>query len=645
MADDNVTYIFDRPEDDQPANLAVSSPQPDAENPMDRLRDPKVHQKVLEKLRSMWKMSQREMTRFHERWRDNEMQYQAYLNAKTLEEAKKASRGAGTPPELVTLTVPYSFAAVQTIVTYLLHTFTGRKPIFQVAAHRGDVVRLSQNMETLLQYNGDHERIIRKLYQFFLDGEMYGVHVLRLTWKVEKNRRTIWKPVNPAGMFGSMQPQMQQVRETVVSFEGNDIYNIDPFRFYPDPRVPMDEVASRGEFVFWETFEGRHTLKKAEASGGVFFIDQIPEMPSQLRYALSERNRLANGENTGRYINTDSVNVEDFYHLMQGSVEIVPREWGLGDSDSYEKWLFTVANDGQIIQAEALDADHDKHPVIVGEPYSSGYGFGHTSVTDFMAPMQDMLSWMLNSHIFNVRSALNNTLVVNPQMVDMSDLKKPGPGRVIKLTPLAFGQNPANAVYQLPVQDITRTHITDMSIVQRFADMVSATTDNVRGQTQQGGRKTATEVRSSGEGSVSRLGAHAKFISAQSICPLASMMTVNYQQNMTQEVYLQILGEKAQEAPLHIAPQGIGGDYYFPVHDGTLPMDRVALLDVWREIFMAILQSPQLAQIFDAVGIFQYIADLGGAKNLSTFKVQTASNEAVARAVEAGNMVPARQAA
>lgn len=114
---------------------------------------------------------------------------------------------------------------------------------------------------------------------------------------------------------------------------------------------------------------------------------------------------------------------------------------------------------------------------------------------------------------------------------------------------------------------------------------------------------------------------------------------------MTQEVYLRVLGEKALEAPLRIGPQDISGEFYFPVHDGTLPLDRVALLDVWREIFMAIIQNPQMMMAFDAIGIFEYIADLGGAKNLSTFKLQGASNEQVAKMVQAGNLVPAGEAA
>lgn len=609
-------------------------------SPIERL-NPKgeLHAQVLAKLTAMLDLSKREMTKFHTRWRSNEYQYQAYLNTKTLDELKKAGNARGTAPEFVALTVPYTYSALQTVVTYLLHTFCGRKPMFNVGSYREDNVRLAENMETVLQYNADHERLIRKLYQFFQDGEKYGLQVLRVLWKTEQRTRTKWKDQSILG-FPAIQTQVQ---ETATTFEGNDLFNIDPFNFFPDPRVPMDEVAKRGEFCFWQTVEGKHSLKKAEVAGLLSYIDHISLGNFTMnQQSQSARARLAEGSNnpvhqTGRD--------ENYIVLEQGSVEIVPSKWGLGDGDQYEKWLFTIANGNTIIQAEPLSMDHNLHPIIVGEPYSEGYSFGNIGLADMLGPMQDMLSWMLNSHIFNVRAVLNNTLVVNPQMVDMEDLKKPGPGRVIKLKPAAFGQDIKTAVQQLAVQDVTRSHITDLQVITRFADMISATTDNLRGVQAAGGRKTATEVRTSGEAGASRLAAHARLISAQSISPLAEMQAINLQQNMTEALYVRLLGRKATEAPVRIGPDDISGDFYFPVHDGTLPLDRVALLDTWKEIFLAVVQNPVLAPIFDAVGMFEYIAELGGAKNLSTFKVQGRGNEEIAGALQAGNVIPLPTAA
>ena len=612
--------------------------------PIDRLR-PKseLHTNVLNRLMERVRLSRRHMSQFHDRWRASELQYQAYIRTETMDALKKASTKRGTPPELVTITIPYTYASVQTIITYLVHTFCGRSPMFQVGSHRDDMVRRAENMETVLQFNGDHERVVRKLWQFFHDGELYGLQVLRTTWKVEERVRTIWKPSNVLPILGQGRSAMQPVKETAVTFEGNDVRNVDPYKFLPDPRVPLEEVNSKGEFVFWREYEGQHSLRKAEKDGLVKWVDDIPGRQQHLQANDdSERGRLSGGGSTAWKDNTTK---NPGYDIIQGSVEIVPSEWGLGESDRYEKWMFSIANEGQIVQAEPLDLDHNRHPVIVGEPYSSGYEFGSISVTDMLGPMQEMLSWMFNSHLFNVRSALNNTFLVNPQMIDMDDLKKPGPGRVIKTKPAAFGQDLKNAFMQVPVADVTTGHVQDMQIVQRFGDLISATNDNLRGVTNTGGRKSATEIRQSGEAGASRLAAHARLESAQSMTPFAEMCTVNIQQNMSEAVYLKLLGNNAQEGPIRIGPEDLSGDFYFPVHDGTLPLDRVALLEVWKEIFGLVIQNPGLAQIFDAVGMFEYIAELGGAKNLSTFKVEARSNEAVAAAVAQGNMVPTSEAA
>jgi hypothetical protein len=610
-----------------------------SQSAIDRLRpNSPLHADVLEKLMTRIKLSQRHMGKFYERWRANELQYQAYMKTETFEQLKKSVAKTGTAPELVTITIPYTYATVQTIVTYLLHTFCGRAPMFQVGARAGERVGAARNMETFLQYNGDHERIVRRLFQYFFDGEVYGLQAVRVQWKREERVRTLWKPQNVVPLFGRGEPKLQPVKESAVTFEGNEVRNIDPYRFLPDPRVPMDEVNIRGEFVFWEEYEGKHSLQKAEKDGFVKWIKDVPGRPNTPE-GQSQRGRLSGG---GPSPGADPFDRDNGYHLFQGTVDLCPSEWGLGDSDTYEKWIFTIANSQQIIQAEPLDLDHNRHPVIVGEPYSSGYEFGNMAAVDMLGPVQEMLSWMFNSHIFNVRAALNNTYVVNPNAVDIEDLKKPvGAGRVVKLKPQAFGQDIRNVFHQVPTTDVTSQHINDMQVVQRFGDLVSSVNDNLRGVINSGGRKSATEVRQGNEAGASRLAAHARLISAQTLTPFAEMETLNIQQLLSEPVWLKVLGQEGAQSPLRVGPEDLSGDFYFPVHDGTLPLDRVALLDVWREIFMAIIGNPLLAQQYDANGIFEYLAELGGAKNLSTFKVQAAPNEQVQAQVDAGNMIPA----
>lgn len=590
--------------------------------------DEELHQRVLEKLRARIKFSQKKMEGFYTRWNANEHRYQAYMRSEDLQELLKKSNERGTPPETTTITVPYSYATTMTIVTYLVHAFCGRNPMFSVGAYGGAQVNRAQKMETFLQFNADYVRLIRKYIQYFMDGEIYGLQVMRNHWKVKTGRRTKFANVSPnVLLLPGILPQEQRVQEEEIIFEGNEVQNIDVFRFFPDPRVPMEEVAERGEFVFWRTYEGRHLLKRAEQQGTISHLKKADTRVKDIAHH-SERNRLADGDSTpGR---DNDVRGPGSYQIDQGTVDLIPSEWGLADSDNVEKWIFSIANDCQIIQAEPLDADHDKHPVIVGEPYSTGYGFGNIAMLDLLGPMQDTLSWLINSHIYNVRAALNNQLLVNPQMVDMQDLKKPAPGRVIKLLPAAFGVDPKFAVSQLQVVDVTQGHVNDMAVIQRIADTIPAINDNLRGIQDAGGRKTATEVRTSGEAGASRLAAHARLVSSQSIVPHADMMTLNIQQHMERPFFYGATGEDP------ILPQDLQGHFYFPVHDGTLPMDRVGLMEIWKEILLAMFQQPVLGQRYDVDGIFQYVAELGGAKNISQFKLNVLPPDAAVP----GNVIP-----
>jgi hypothetical protein len=344
----------------------------------------------------------------------------------------------------------------------------------------------------------------------------------------------------------------------------------------------------------------------------------------------------ANPDRSGR--------LQNYYQVDQGSVVVIPRELGIGASEKPEKYIFTVLNKSQIVQAEPLEADHGMHPVAVAEPYSMGYGFGQPGISDYIGPLQDMISWLINSHIFNVRSALNNMFVVDPSMIEMQDVRNPEPGKIMRLKRAAFGQDVRAALTQLPVADVTGTHMKDVEGFMRFTQQITAVADNIMGIQDQGGRKTATEVRTSGESAVSRLAAQARIISAQGLVDLTEQMTGNLQQRLSDEFYLELLGDDALKGPMRVGPEQLSGDFHFPVHDGTLPLDKVAMLDVWKEIFLAVAKDVQLRAAYSLPKIFEFTAELGGARNIEAMRLQVQPDRAVAQAAQAGNLVPTAEA-
>ena len=128
-------------------------------------------------------------------------------------------------------------------------------------------------------------------------------------------------------------------------------------------------------------------------------------------------------------------------------------------------------------------------------------------------------------------------------------------------------------------------------------------------------------------------------ISAQGMTELAEMQASNVQQYQSMEFYLKIVGAEGLLVP--IKPDDVQGNFYFPIHDGALPLDRVALLDVWKEIWMAVATNPQLAMQYNGPAIFEYMANLAGAKNLTQFKIQVAPPMGMPQ--QGGGMSPEQQ--
>jgi hypothetical protein len=613
------------------------SPLPDGMEPIDWLKpESDQHTAILDYLKVRLDYSERAMSAFYPRWRSNELMLQAYVSLQDFDQLLKDVKENKVGPDMdqgpVAINVPFAWATINTIVTYLLHMFAGRRPIFQIGSYRPEQVNRSKNMEMYLQYNADVVKFIRALYFFLMDGETYGLAVVRTLWKQEMRTRMVEVPPSPdiiaVSQAQGLTPQPERRPQDYVSFEGSSISNVDPYMFFPDPRVPMHEVNEKGEWVFWRAFMGKHTLMKEQARGRLKWVDKVdPNTWNNEASSIgSARGIRALGDSTPGGQDSRSSRIAPNYRVDQGTIEIIPKDLGLGTSEVPEKWMFTILNGKQIVQAMRVDMPSGKHPVEVAEPNSVGYGFGQLGTVDMVGPMQKLMSWFMNSHIYNVRAALNNMLVVDPTKVEMQDVLSPKPGKVIRLKNTAFGlSDPKNAISQLQVTDVTRGHLADFQLFSRLASDMTGATDNVRGLQDAGGRKTATEIRTSAEAGTSRLAAKGKVYSFQAFTGLAETWSLNAQSNLSQEFEIAVLGQDGQNNSIRITPDSIQGDFVFPVHDGTLPIDKLAMLDVWKEIFLAVSQDPQLRQSYDMLEMFDWIAQLGGAQNIKSFRLNMVS--------------------
>ena len=632
---------FPQPSRKQSEKLAIDRLKPNSQ----------LHDRVLNYLLDRLQFSEREMSKFYSRWNANEKRVQGYIKLSNFEQDLVNDNDDGKPAAVTSVVVPYSYATMSTIVTYGVHAFGGRNPIFQVGTYGQAEPEQALLMETWLQYNSDHSRFLKHLYQFLQDINIYGVGILMNDWEVDVRERTVFRQQPKTGFLGAdLGSERIKTRELRTAYAGNSSRSIDPYRFFPDPRVAMSDVAKRGEWVFWREYMGKHELLIGQAQGKFKYINAIGEelaerSETDTQSAPSQRSLRSLGEsNPGSFNSSNGKSVRSYIQIDQGTVEIIPKELGLGPSTMPQKWVFTIGNKNQIIQAERFDRDHDMHPVSITEPYGFGYSFGQMGLVDLLGPLQDTMSWFVNSHIYNVRASMNNQWIVDPSMVEMQDLNSSEPGKTIRLKRAAFGQDVRSLLQQFDVRDVTANHVQDLRVFTQMADGIAAVSDNIRGLQAAGGRKTATEVRTSGEAASSRLASQVRLISAQALTDFTAQQVSNTQQYLDQELWVEVTGPDGRRKSVYMSPEHVTGDFYYPIHDGTLPTDRVAMLDVWREIFQGLISVPELAARYDLAGIFEFMAEMGGASNFDRFKVGVESDASLASDLQAGNVVPIGEA-
>lgn len=213
---------------------------------------------------------------------------------------------------------------------------------------------------------------------------------------------------------------------------------------------------------------------------------------------------------------------------------------------------------------------------------------------------------------------------------------------MIRLKPDAYGTPINQSFQQLQVTDVTKTHMSDMKVLMEMMQRVTGVNDIIMGMMSASGRQTATEVRGASGGSANRLKSQAEYMSAQGFSPQSQRMLQTTQQHLDVERRYRIAGDLLPGGvqDMQVGPEQIAGFYDFVPVDGSLPIDKFAQANLWREIMAQMAQIEPIAQQYDIGKIFAYTAQLAGAKNVQRFKIQLQPDDQIARDAAAGNIIP-----
>lgn len=524
----------------------------------------------------------------------------------------------------VSIVFPYTYAIAETLISYLVSAFL-QDPIFRYEGMGPDDVVGAILLEKVVEQHCIKNKVGLGLHTMLYDSVKYGLGIVGPSWKSSR------------------------------MFSGNSLENIDPYLSLPDINVAVHEV-QKGEYYGWINKTNYYDLLTAESNDPDMFNVRYLKALRGTRTSIYPSDSSMRNLKSGLTASEDNGTTFPVDRIFK-YIKLIPKEWKLGTSEYPELWLFCLASDEIVIKARPAEFDHGMIPITTCAPDFDGYSAVPLSRLEILQGLQTTLDWLFNSHIANVRKAINDMIIVDPFLVNIKDLESPEPGKIIRTRRPAWGRGVKDAVQQLAISDITRGNIADSGWIVQWMQKISGADDSMMGSLRQGGpeRLTGAEFKGTRTGAVSRLERVARVIGMQAMQDIGYFFASHCQQLMQDEVYVKVTGDwqdvliKEYGIPergrIAVAPRDIDINYDIIVRDGSVPGGNFS--EAWIQMFGILGQNPELAQKFDIVRIFTHIARNLGAKNVNDF-VRRGGNinpiiqpdQQVAVQAQAGNLVP-----
>ena len=548
----------------------------------------------------------------------------------------KADGKARERKEPEKLVVPMTHAQVQTFIAFCYQLFTQRSSFYELTGTGMEDMKAAKIAEALLNRDLNWNKFTVILYQFLLNIGIEGLGVIKHGWHKEVKRQLVTQQGQPTpSLFGAMMPgPVTQVMQDVVKFLGNKLIPISPYRFFPDPRLPVTQF-QEGEFCASEIDMTRIQLKRMEAAGLVAGVEHIKDMSSdiwQARTDMGMRSKVTYDAVSGKQ--------EGGVVVTEVQREIIPSEYKLpdgkplGEEDTPCKYIILIANDNRILRCDKMGYVHDHFTYSAAQLNPDQQEHLNKGIAGLIDEMQNVITWLFNSRITAVRKTLHNSFIVDPEGVELSDLTERK--SIIRLKKGVSRSGVDRWIKSLDVQDVTSQHIQDATTLGQVMQLVSGINENALGQYSQG-RRSAEQTRAVNSGAASRLKMYASLIWGQALQPLGEDLLSNLRDGLDVEQIVRVTGLQSLQPQSPYAPnqadiqQFLGvtkadlvGNYDFTTLDGTLPTEKFGLASILQDLLGILLSNPQAAAILgiDPRALLMEIAELNQIRNPERFLLQ-----------------------
>lgn len=630
------------------------------------------HDRIFRWAHARLRGSQQHMQQRHPAWRESETLYRAFRESDASDREVRAQSMTEGVQKIV---VPYTYATIQSILAWQVDFFTQRKPIIPVEGVGPQDQRAAIIHEHLIEHQMDRMPVRGPLVilQLLLDAQIYGLGVLMNGWTVREYlglKRNV-QPILWNGQVVGYDDGLEE--QDVVDFEGNQAVNVQPFDWYPDPRLPLARF-QEGEFCGHRTLRSDTDCRVKEREGLFAGTRHIPDNREGGTRALwggamteSALGRTLDVQEASSpsligQVDEDGKPYRTLDHLWALVPPHVLQLEGLDPDGLPRMWVITIANTARVIRVEPANLPGRRFPFAAIEVNYNLHSPMNPGLVEIMRGPQYHLSWLINSRSANVRRSMNYELLYDPSLVEETDLTSPNASGLIRLKEDAFhsGADLGQIVKQLPVTDVTAGHMTDARAWADMIEQITGANRMIQGLSNTG-RRAATEVQASLGLAAGRMKLIAMIAASQGLVDWSEQMIANnaafLSERMTvklRDPYTAIL----QQDYLEITPDQLQGFFRVPLLEQGVPTDKVFHANTLREMLGLYMQTPAgqaVASRINGSEIFIQLLRVLGFRNIGDFvlndqqaaamqpqpaEITAQPDEEVARQVERGNLVP-----
>ena len=590
------------------------------------------HKELLEHVKELVKMSRSKMSKYYDDW---DRQQEVYKGERQPDRDDVQQELRGKPIKMV---VPSTFAQVMTFTSFLFLLYTQNKTFYELLPTGDeDYGTKHRDMEKVLERDTRANQWNAMLFQHLLDTSRFGTGVLECCWTRKMTR--IYVPEEPVvATIAGVSTEVRAGSEwrEYLKYEGNLVRAVSPYRWFPDTRYPIVDF-QRGEFCACEEEYSKTLLKDLEEAGEVAGVDFIQPLPRNFDKSRGGPTRMgsdlippARGATPVSGPGSTKDKATGVVLVTKVQVWIVPSKFKFGGEKRLGPEEFPVlyhiwyANDNRVIRVEPAYWWHNEFGWTLAQFTPDMQQTVALGLADLIYRLQDVITWLINSRVTDVRRNLRGRNIVNPAFIDTKSLDSEGDIYVRK------GANAAmidRAIRPLDVNDVTRGHFTDADALGKIMEVVTGVNANAMGQ-YNSGRRSASEARVVTAGAAGRMKMHGQLIWDTSLGRLGRLMLSNLRQSLSLEAFQGVVGVdpmiQARFEAFKGTPEEVisGGDFF--TFDSTLQSERNFVAQSLQELLVAVIGNPEAAQMLDIDprSMLNEVQFLRGAGNVSRFSLQ-----------------------